>query len=45
MEPTLAPAKTGVVVAEDSSGSTLDFVMEFTAVLVDAFSLEEHEAI
>ena len=43
MEPMLAPAKTGA--AEDSSGSTLDFIMEFTAVLVKAFSLEEHEAI
>ena len=43
IEPTLDPAKTGTV--EDWSGSTLEFIIEFTAVMDDAFWLEEHEAI
>ena len=43
IEPMLAPAKTGAV--EDRSGSTLEFIIEFTAAMDDVFWLEEHEAI
>ena len=43
IEPMLAPAKTGAV--EDRSGSTLEFIIEFTAAIDDAFWLEEHESI
>ena len=39
----LAPAKTGAV--EDRCGSTLEFIIEFTAAIDDASRLEEHEAI
>ena len=41
IEPMLAPAKTGAV--EDRSGSTLEFIIEFTAAMDDPFRLEEHE--
>ena len=41
--PMLAPAKTGAV--EDRCGSTLEFIIEFTAAIDDASRLEEHEAI
>ena len=43
IEPMLAPAKTGAV--EDRRGSTLEFIIEFTAAMDDSFRLEEHEAI
>ena len=43
IEPMLAPAKTGEV--EDRSGSTLEFIIEFTAAMEDTFWLEDHEAI